>query len=934
MEQQAKSALKTVQATVTDGIKDIIGSGKEDKSNEQDSSSVADEPTSSENNTTKKVSKPRDSGPKQISIREIPMLENVQEVKKIFNRHLHFTVVKDRDIASNRDYYTSTAYTVRDHLVGRWIRTNQYHFENDEKRVYYLSLEFHMGRALSNCLINLGIKNTVDKALCQMGFNIEELEEYESDAALGNGGLGRLAACYLDSMATLGLAGYGYGLRYDYGIFAQRIKDGYQDECPENWLKFANPWEIGRPEHLVPIQFYGNVINDENGKKKWINADIVHAMPYDLPIPGYNNNTVNTLRLWSAKARGEFNFQLFNAGDYIRAVAEESLTENITRVLYPNDNFDKGKILRLKQEYFLVSASLQDIIRRFKNSKLFSNTNNKIDFKLFPEKVALQLNDTHPTLTIAELMRLLIDEENLEWNQAFDITTKSVAYTNHTLLPEALERWPIEMFKNLLPRHFEIITDINSHHLDLVRKKWPGDEERVKRMSIIQDEQQIVHMGYLSVVGSHVVNGVAQLHSNLLKSTIFKDFYELNPEKFQNKTNGITPRRWLLSCNPDLSELIASKIGDDWITDLSELSKLRDYIDDEQFIRDLQQVKFENKKRLVKVLEKDFKIKANADTIFDVQVKRIHEYKRQLLNCLHIITLYNRIKDNPDIDTVPRTVIFGGKAAPGYQTAKLIIKLICNVARTVSNDSAIGDRLKVMFLENYRVSLAEKIIPAVDLSEQISLAGLEASGTGNMKMMLNGALTIGTYDGANVEMDEEVGRDNIFIFGMTVEEVHALREKGYNSKEYYEREPELKRALDQIRDGFFSPEDPNLFADIIKSLLESNDRQVKRLLSNKIFLILFYSYMLLADYAEYLKAQERVEQLYKNQTEWTKKCLLNIAAAGKFSSDRAIREYAKDIWNVKPSIQKLPEPHHSRPGIKHEIEKIEMAQFGAQREDY
>ncbi|CAF3909161.1 unnamed protein product [Rotaria sp. Silwood2] len=934
MEQQAKSALKTVQVTVTDGIKDIIGSGKEDKSNEQDSSSVADEPTSSENNTTKKVSKPRDSGPKQISIREIPMLENVQEVKKIFNRHLHFTVVKDRDIASNRDYYTSTAYTVRDHLVGRWIRTNQYHFENDEKRVYYLSLEFHMGRALSNCLINLGIKNTVDKALCQMGFNIEELEEYESDAALGNGGLGRLAACYLDSMATLGLAGYGYGLRYDYGIFAQRIKDGYQDECPENWLKFANPWEIGRPEHLVPIQFYGNVINDENGKKKWINADIVHAMPYDLPIPGYNNNTVNTLRLWSAKARGEFNFQLFNAGDYIRAVAEESLTENITRVLYPNDNFDKGKILRLKQEYFLVSASLQDIIRRFKNSKLFSNTNNKIDFKLFPEKVALQLNDTHPTLTIAELMRLLIDEENLEWNQAFDITTKSVAYTNHTLLPEALERWPIEMFKNLLPRHFEIITDINSHHLDLVRKKWPGDEERVKRMSIIQDEQQIVHMGYLSVVGSHVVNGVAQLHSNLLKSTIFKDFYELNPEKFQNKTNGITPRRWLLSCNPDLSELIASKIGDDWITDLSELSKLRDYIDDEQFIRDLQQVKFENKKRLVKVLEKDFKIKANADTIFDVQVKRIHEYKRQLLNCLHIITLYNRIKDNPDIDTVPRTVIFGGKAAPGYQTAKLIIKLICNVARTVSNDSAIGDRLKVMFLENYRVSLAEKIIPAVDLSEQISLAGLEASGTGNMKMMLNGALTIGTYDGANVEMDEEVGRDNIFIFGMTVEEVHALREKGYNSKEYYEREPELKRALDQIRDGFFSPEDPNLFADIIKSLLESNDRQVKRLLSNKIFLILFYSYMLLADYAEYLKAQERVEQLYKNQTEWTKKCLLNIAAAGKFSSDRAIREYAKDIWNVKPSIQKLPEPHHSRPGIKHEIEKIEMAQFGAQREDY
>ncbi|CAF3409283.1 unnamed protein product [Rotaria sp. Silwood1] len=915
--EQAKSALKTIQTTVTESIKDRIGGDKEDKSNEQNSSVITDKLTSSESNVTSKTSKPRDSGPKLISIRDIPMLENVQEVKKIFNRHLHFTIVKDRDIAGDRDYYTSIAYTVRDHLVGRWIRTNQYHFENDEKRVYYLSLEFHMGRALSNCLINLGIENTVDEALYQMGLNIEELEELEPDGALGNGGLGRLAACFLDSMATLGLAGYGYGLRYDYGIFAQRIKNGYQDEYPENWLKFPNPWEIGRPEHHVPIQFYGKIVHDENGKKKWIDTEIIYAMPYDSPIPGYNNNIVNTLRLWSAKARGEFNFQLFNAGDYIRAVAEESLAENITRVLYPNDNFDKGKILRLKQEYFLVSASLQDIIRRFKNSKLFSNRNKKIDFTYFPEKIAIQLNDTHPTLTIVELMRLLIDEENLEWNQAFDITTKTVAYTNHTLLPEALERWPIEMFENLLPRHFDIITDINSHHLNLVRKKWPNDEERVKRMSIIDNEQQVVNMGYLSVVGSHVVNGVAQLHSNLLKSTIFKDFYELNPEKFQNKTNGITPRRWLLSCNPNLSELITSKIGDDWITDLSKLAKLRDHIDDEQFIRDLQQVKLENKKRLIKVLEKDFKITVNPDTMFDVQVKRIHEYKRQLLNCLHVITLYNRIKDNPKIDIVPRTVIFGGKAAPGYQTAKLIIKLICNVARTVSNDPAVGDRLKVIFLENYRVSLAEKIIPAVDLSEQISLAGLEASGTGNMKMMLNGALTIGTYDGANVEIDEEVGRDNIFIFGMTVEDVDALREKGYNSKEYYEREPELKRALDQIRDGFFSPEDPNLFADIIKGLLESNDR-----------------YMLLADYAEYVKAQEHVEQLYKNRIEWTKKCLLNIAAAGKFSSDRAIREYAKDIWNVKPSMKKLPEPHHGRPGIKHEIEKIEMIQSHRQREDY
>ncbi|CAF1003215.1 unnamed protein product [Rotaria sordida] len=764
--EQAKSALKTVQTTVTNSIKDFIGADKGNKNNEQNSSATKDESTSSETYETTDASKSSGSRPRQLSIRDIPMLENVQEFKKIFNRHLHFTVAKDRDIATSQDYYTAVAYTVRDHLIGRWIRTNQHHFENDEKRVYYFSLEFHMGRALSNCLINLGIEDAVNEALSQMGLNLEELEELEPDAALGNGGLGRLAACFLDSMATLGFAGYGYGLRYDYGIFAQKIQDGYQIEYPDSWLKFGTPWEIGRPEHLIPINFYGKVIDDENGKKKWIDTEIIHAMPYDAPTPGYNNNIVNTLRLWSAKARGEFNFQFFNAGDYIRAVAEESLAENITRVLYPNDNFDEGKILRLKQEYFLVSASLQDIIRRFKNSKIFSNKNKKIDFTYFPEKTAIQLNDTHPALTVAELMRLLIDEENLEWNQAFDITKKVIAFTNHTLLPEALERWPIDMFKKLLPRHFQIITDINSHHLDLVRKKWPDDEERVKRMSIIGGEKQVVNMGYLSVVGSHVVNGVAQLHSNLLKSTIFKDFYELNPEKFQNKTNGITPRRWLLTCNPDLSELISSKIGDDWITDLRELSKLRNYIDNEQFIHDLQQVKLENKKRLVKVLENDFKIKVNPNTMFDIQVKRIHEYKRQLLNCLHVITLYNRIKDNPNIDIVPRTVIFSGKSAPGYPTAKLIIKLICNVARTVSDDPAVGERLKVIFLENYRVSLAEKIVPAVDLSEQISLAGLEASGTGNMKMMLNGALTIGTYDGANIEIDEEVGRDNIFIFGV------------------------------------------------------------------------------------------------------------------------------------------------------------------------
>jgi len=914
--EQVKSALKTTKDLVTEGV-NKLAIGKNEQAEETHGKDVKPSGTMPIKKSTAATSaNSRQKGAKQISIRGLPMLENVEAVKKTFNRHLHFTVVKDRDVATERDYYSSLAYTVRDHLVGRWIRTHQHQYETDVKRVYYLSMEFFMGRTLSNCMINLGIENDIDEALYEMGLSIEELEELEMDAALGNGGLGRLAACFLDSMATLGLASYGYGLRYDYGIFTQKLKDGNQEEYPDDWLRYGNPWEISRPEFLVPVQFYGKVI-EENGKKKWVETEIIQAMPFDTPIPGYNNNVVNTLRLWSAKAPGKFNFQLFNAGDYIRAVAEQSLTENITRVLYPNDNFDEGKILRLKQEYFLVSASLQDVIRRFKHSKIYSNSSKKVDFTRFPEKAALQLNDTHPALSVAELMRLLIDEENLDWNQAFDITKKTIAYTNHTLLPEALERWPIDMFAKLLPRHLELITEINSHHLDLVRQKWPEDEERLKRMSIVEDEHKVVNMGYLSIVGSHAVNGVAQLHTDLLKSTLFKDFYELNPEKFQNKTNGITPRRWILLCNHDLSDVIASKIGESWITNLSELSQLRNFVNDEQFIRDIQRVKLENKQRLIEMFKSDYGVTINPNSLFDVQIKRLHEYKRQLLNCLHVITLYNRIKDNPNIQTVPRTVIFGGKAAPGYLTAKLIIKLICNVARTVNNDPAVGDRLKVIFLENYRVSLAEKIIPAIDLSEQISLAGLEASGTGNMKMMLNGALTIGTLDGANVEMDEEVGRDNIFIFGMTVEDVDALRKKGYNSREFYEREPELKRALDQIRDGFYSPEDPNLFADIIKHLLDRNDH-----------------YMLLADYAEYVKAHERVEQLFKNPIEWTKKCILNIAASGKFSSDRTIAEYAKEIWGVTPTDKKLPGPEEGRPGMQHEGEKIEPGHVHIRRQDY
>ncbi|CAF3676386.1 unnamed protein product [Adineta steineri] len=890
------------------------------KSNESNKDAPVENKKKQENSSDSTSSKKhapalKENNYKQISIRGIPLLENVEEVKKVFNRHLHFTIVKDRDVATDHDYYESIAYTVRDHLVSRWIRTNQYHFETDQKRVYYLSLEYHMGRALSNCMINLGIENSVDEALYEMGLNIEELEELESEAALGNGGLGRLAACYLDSMATLGLSAYGYGLRYDYGIFAQKIEDGYQKEYPENWLRYACPWEISRPEFLVPVQYYGKVIDDKDGKKKWVEYITVHAMPYDSPIPGYNNNVVNTLRLWSAKASEKFNFALFNSGDYIRAVSEQSSSEDITRVLYPNDDFDEGKILRLKQEYFLVSASVQDIIARYKRSKINLKADQQVDFTNFPDKAAIQLNDTHPALSVAELMRLLIDVENLDWDQAFDLTKRTIAFTNHTLLPEALEKWPIDMFEKLLPRHFQLIKDINAHHLDIVQKKWPEDKERMKRMTIIDDEAKKVNMGYLSVVGSHAVNGVAQMHSDLLKSTIMKDFYELNPEKFQNKTNGITPRRWLLICNPDLADLITTKIGEGWITDLSQLKQLRDYVDDEQFIRDIQRIKFENKERLSKFVKKNFNVNINPNSMFDVQVKRIHEYKRQLLNCLRVITFYNRIKANPNHDAIQRTIIFGGKAAPGYKTAKLIIKLICNVARTVSEDPVIGDRLRVVFLENYGVSLAEKIIPAVDLSEQISLAGLEASGTSNMKMMLNGGLTIGTMDGANVEICEEVGKDNIFTFGLTYKEVDELREKGYNAKDYYEHNAELKQAIEQIRDGVFSPEDPNLFSDIVKSLLESDEK-----------------FMLLADYEAYMKAHERVEQLYKDGTEWTKKCILNIAAAGKFSSDRAIREYAKDIWNVTPTDKKLPSPDVGRP--QNEDDSLENTRPHVRRQDY
>ncbi|XP_017786203.1 PREDICTED: glycogen phosphorylase [Nicrophorus vespilloides] len=831
---------------------------------------------------------------KQISVRGIAEVGDVNEIKKTFNRHLHYTLVKDRNVATTRDYYFALAHTVKDHLVSRWIRTQQYYYEKDPKRVYYLSLEFYMGRSLTNTMINLGIESPCDEALYQIGLDMEELEDYEEDAGLGNGGLGRLAACFLDSMATLGMAAYGYGIRYEYGIFAQKIINGEQQEEPDDWLRFGNPWEKARPEYMIPINFYGKVEETGTGKK-WVNTQVVFALPYDNPIPGYQNNVVNTLRLWSAKSPIDFNLKFFNDGDYIQAVLDRNLAENISRVLYPNDNFFEGKELRLKQEYFMCAATLQDIIRRFKSSKFGSRDSVRTDFKLFPDKVAIQLNDTHPAMAIPELMRILVDLESLSWDEAWDITVKTCAYTNHTILPEALERWSVTMLDNILPRHLEIIYHINHLHMQQVSQRWPDDMDRMRRMSLIEEDgEKKVNMAYLSIIGSHAVNGVARIHSEIIKKDLFKDFYELSPEKFQNKTNGITPRRWLLLCNPGLNDLISDKIGEKWITHLDELAQLKQFAKDADFQQSVMKVKQENKLKLAQYIENYYNVKINLSSIFDIQVKRIHEYKRQLMNCLHIITMYNRIKKDPNGQFVPRTVMIGGKAAPGYHIAKKIIKLICAVGNLINNDPIVGDKLKVIFLENYRVTLAEKIIPAADLSEQISTAGTEASGTGNMKFQLNGALTIGTLDGANVEMAEEMGRENIFIFGMTVEEVEELSKKGYNAYDYYNKNEELRQVIDQIQNGFFSPDNHDEFKDIANILL-NHDR--------------FY---LLADYEAYIEMQEKVNETYQDSSKWLEMAIHNIASSGKFSSDRTITEYGKDIWDIEPTYEKLPEPHVPR----------------------
>lgn len=807
-----------------------------------------------------------------------------ESLQRSFANHLRYSLAKDEYSATDRDIYESLSLVVRDKLIDGWIKTQQAYYKKDVKRIYYLSMEFLVGRSLGNALINLGIYGKTNKAFTEIGYNLEELREIEWDAGLGNGGLGRLASCFLDSMATLSYPGYGYGIRYEYGIFLQKIREGYQTEFPDNWLRYGNPWEIPRPEYIFPVHFYGRIASfkDIQGvdRFEWVDTEVIMAMAHDTPIPGYGNQTVNTMRLWSAKANREFSFSHFNDGDYQKSVSEKAESESISKVLYPNDNVSQGKELRLKQEYFLVSSSLQDIIRRFK--KEFDS------FDMFPERVAIQLNDTHPALAIPELMRILMDIEHIKWEKAWEITTKTFGYTNHTVLPEALEKWPIALLEKVLPRHLMIIYEINARFISEVKKLFPGDQKRIGRMSIVEEgEQRNIRMAHLSIIGCHSVNGVAALHSKILMDSLFHDFHEMYPKKFNNKTNGITQRRWLKLCNHELSDLLTSTIGDSWITDLYELRKIEKHLNDKKFRERFATIKRSNKERFAKYILDTTGIEVNINSMFDCQVKRLHEYKRQLLNVLHVIALYNRIKDKPDGDYTPRTVIFAGKAAPGYFTAKLIIKLINSVAAIVNDDPVIKNRLKVVFVENYSVSIAEKLIPAADLSEQISTAGMEASGTGNMKFALNGALTIGTLDGANVEIMEEVGKENIFIFGLTADEVTQSKFSGYNPREFFHKNIELRKVIEMIQSGFFSPDQPDLFSPIVKSLLDYGD-----------------TYMLMADFDSYIKMQDEVAKIYADQAKWISMAILNVARTGKFSSDRTIKEYADEIWNVKPLVIK------------------------------
>lgn len=810
-----------------------------------------------------------------------PAMDKAGIARSLAN-HLTLTISKHPASATTRDWFDSAALTIRDRMVERWMESMQRYYNKDAKRIYYLSLEFLVGRTFSNAVLNLDIDEELKQALYEVGQDMEAVSNIEFDAALGNGGLGRLAACFLDSMATLDLPCYGYGIRYEYGMFRQHIEGGEQKETPDNWLRYGNPWEFKRPEVRYIVKFHGHVVqhHEANGsiRHHWEDTENIIAMAFDTPVPGYGGKTVNNMRLWSAQSPQDFNLRQFNQGNYMQAVADKNESENISKVLYPDDSTDMGRELRLKQQYFFVSASLQDIMLRYKK--------HHENWDALPDCVAIQLNDTHPSISVAEMMRLLVDEHQQPWDYAWGLTTRIFSYTNHTLLPEALETWPVGVFESLLPRHLEIIYEINHHFLQEVAHHFPGDTDILRRMSIIQEDNgRRVRMAHLAVVGSHTVNGVARIHTELMKTTIFADFHKMSPKKIINMTNGITPRRWLNQANRGLASLISSKIGKGWVADLDQLQKLRPFANDAKFCDEFRAIKRANKVRLAELIKRKNGIIVNPDSLFDVQIKRIHEYKRQLLNVLHIITLYNRIRMGTHPNVAPRTVIIAGKAAPAYVMAKRIIRLINDIAEVVNNDPAVGDKLKVVFIANYDVSNAERIAPAADLSEQISTAGTEASGTGNMKMALNGALTIGTLDGANVEIMEEVGPENIFIFGLTVPEVEKLYRDGYNSWDYVHANAELKLVMDMLASGFFSPEEPHRFQPIVDALLTHNDH-----------------YLLTADYATYIAAQDRVGELYQKPAEWTKRAILNVAGMGKFSSDRTIKEYAEQIWHAKPVV--------------------------------
>jgi len=807
-----------------------------------------------------------------------------REFAREFLRHLYYTQGGVLETATPNDLYMALARTVRDQLLDRWLHTVENYSKPGLRVVSYLSAEFLMGPHLENNLVNLGIYDEARKALDDLGLDLGEIMEQEEEPGLGNGGLGRLAACYLDSLATLEIPAVGYGIRYEFGIFDQVIKDGWQSEVTDQWLRLGNPWEIHRPEIAYHVKWggYTEPYYDDQGHYgvRWVPGREVKGTAYDTPIAGYRVNTCNTLRLWKAEAVQSFDFQEFNVGDYYGAVDEKVISETVTKVLYPNDEPEVGKKLRLAQQYFFVSCSLQDMLRIH---GLFGGKP-----ETFHEKIAIQLNDTHPSIAVAELMRLLVDEHRLEWDNAWHVTQATFGYTNHTLLPEALEKWPLPMFGSLLPRHLEIIYEVNRRFLDQVRERYPGDDERCSRMSLIDETgERYVRMAHLASVGSHAINGVAELHSELLKKDVLRDFHDFMPEKFTNVTNGVTPRRFMVVSNPDLSRLISSRIGEGWIKHLQELRGLESYVDDPGFQEAWRKIKRDNKQGLASVIHERTGIAVDADSLFDIQVKRLHEYKRQHLNVLHIITLYNRIKHDPKIEVTPRTFVFGGKAAPGYFMAKLIIRLINGVGEVVNNDPDVAGRLKVAFFPDFNVKNAKYIYPAADLSEQISTAGKEASGTGNMKFSLNGALTIGTLDGANIEIREEVGSENFFLFGLTAEQVYDLKAKGYDSKQYYDSDQELREAVDRISSGAFSRGEGDLFKPLVDSLLYGDP------------------YLLFADYRSYVEAQEQVSLAYKDQAKWTRMSILNVARMGKFSSDRSIKEYSDKIWNTKPVAVKL-----------------------------